>query len=105
VRIRRTAPIALAAAAAWAVVVLAYAISFLSDLFSYGGIDDWSEAFTDIPALAIFVLLPIIALVLSILLSYRLLHGEEVPRDRSFAIALLGPGLIWVALVAFEYLA
>jgi hypothetical protein len=100
----RTAQLALAAAAAWAVVVVPYAVSLLLDLFNYGGTDDWDIAFSDIPAAAIFVVLPVIAHLLSVALSIRLLYGEETPRDRSYAIALFGPALAWVALVALQYL-
>jgi hypothetical protein len=104
-RSNRTVQIALAAALAWAIVVLPYLASFLSDLLGYGDIDAWNQVFSDIPALGIFVLLPVVALVLSILLSVRLVYGDETPPDRSYAIALLGPGLAWVALLAFEFLA
>jgi hypothetical protein len=100
-RLSRTAQLALAAAAAWAIVVVPYAVSLVLDLINYGGAEDLEQAFADIPILLLFVLLPLIAFVLSIRLAFRLHYGEETPRDRAFAIALLGPGLAWVALVLF----
>ena len=102
--ITRTAQIAFAATAAWTAVLLCYAGLLLSDL-SADSLGDWGQMFSDIPALAIFIILPVIAFGLSVVLSYRLYYGDETPRDRAFAIALLAPGLAWVALVAFEYLA
>jgi cytochrome bd-type quinol oxidase subunit 2 len=107
VRIRRpsrTAQLALAAALAWAAVVLPYLVLFASDVVA-DNLDDVSEAFGDIPALAFFAVLPLIALALSVLLSVRLMRDEdEGPRDRNFAVALLMPGLFWVAVTIFQYL-
>jgi cytochrome bd-type quinol oxidase subunit 2 len=100
----RTAQLAIAAALAWAVVVLPYLVWLALDVVA-DNLEDAAEAFTDIPALAFFALLPLIALVLSVLLGIRLMRdAKEGPRDRTFAIALLVPGLVWMALAVFQYL-